>query len=81
MKRVSYILLDFMNNLSATQRFPHAFSMFIHLYALGNPALVSSVQSLTCAACSALNVHNNSKRKAQGVLFHLYVQWCCWEAV
>lgn len=44
-----------------------------HPHALENPPLISSVQSLTCAVCPALTMHNNSNRKAHDVPFHVYV--------
>lgn len=44
-----------------------------HPYALGNPPLISAVQSLTCAVWPALTMHNNSTLNAYDVLFHVYV--------
>lgn len=73
MNSLSDSLLDCMNNLFANTDFHMQEWKHCHPYALGNPPLISSVQSLTCAVYPALTMQNNSNRKAYDVPFHLYV--------
>lgn len=73
MNTLSYSLLDYMNNLSAGTEISTCRSGNTVIHMPSEILLLSSVQSLACAVCPALAMHNNSNRNAYDVPFHICV--------